>query len=417
MTRTAGPVPDTCRRPRHDRATVLVVLVWAAVVVPRLVQSLTAPKYRATVGAPVPLSAPATYFDLSLVLAVGAWCTWIVLRSLHDLPTTRRRELLALLAPWVYLVARDLYVDHRPDRGALLYPVVVVALWVLRPRIEQLAVLGRLVGLTALISLGLGLLLPEKGIYTSVTGELIAPEKQILPGGVLIGVFTDSNNLAQFLVLGLPVVLMVPRRTTRALLGSAVLVAIVWTSSRSSIAAALLGLLTAALLATVPARSRRAVAITLPALVVTALVALPLLTTSDDAFTNRGYIWRNSLDAWSSHPVTGLGSQWFSEIAQFANGLGGFAYHGHNQLVQTLVTGGLVQAVLVGLLALAVGAAAGRWAERGVMLPAVHAVTLATSCCLEVSFGFVDREFLLAVAMLPVACALLAETWPAPLKP
>jgi O-antigen ligase len=417
MVRLVGPLQhdvtmtgSVAGRYRDDRlAVALVVLAWSTIVVPRLVQSFTAPKYRTTVGTPVPLSSPATYFDGGLVAILGAFFLAVLVVHLRDLPVTRRRELAVLLAPWLYLLARDIYVDHRPDRGALLYPMVVIALWILRPRMERLAVLGYLVGFTALVSLFLGAFIPAKGIYTSVTGELIQPDKQILPGGLLIGTFTDSNNLGQFLVLGLPVIGLIPRRWVRIILMAATVYAIVWSSSRSSIGAALAGLVAVLAMTAVPANGRRALSLLAVGTAAVVLIALPLLTMSDTAFTNRGAIWRAGIRAWSASPVDGWGSQYYSELAKYANGLGGLAFHGHNQLVQTLVVGGLINVALLVLVGITAMISAARWAGTGRMFPTVYLTVFLVSCMFEVSFGLVDREFLVPVAILPVAYFLLAD--------
>ena len=398
----------TSHRGRLDPSSTLIVLAWIAVVAPRLVQSLTAEKYRVTVGSPIPISAPAALTDAVAMLLLGGWCVLLVVQRLRDLPVDRRRVLLLLLAPWCFLVARDLYLDVRPQTAALLYPLVVVAVWVLRPRLERLAVLGYLVGLTAVLSLAMGALLPDKGVFTSAEGQLIAPEKELLGWGILIGPFTDGNNLGQFLVLGLPAVLLVRRRMHRLAIVAVTLPALLWTSSRSSLGALGAGAAVALLLALAPHVLRRALSVLALLAAAAAMVLVPLGATSPQAFTNRGLIWRISLQEAAASPVVGLGSRWYADVAQYANSLGGTAFHGHNQFVHTLVVGGLVYVALMALLVAGLIGAAGVWAARGVGYPAAFLATLLGSCVLEVSFGVVDREFLLAVSMLPVAWIALA---------
>jgi O-antigen ligase len=132
-------------------------------------------------------------------------------------------------------------------------------------------------------------------------------------------------------------------------------------------------------------------------------------TSSGTAWSNRGYIWITSLRAWSQHRVFGLGSQWYSSLAKYEEGLGGQAFHGHNTFVQMVVMGGAVGLVLVAAMAVVSLGSAVRWAGRGVNVPAVLLGTFFVSATLEWSFGFYDRDFLLAVTVLPMAMVLFAE--------
>ncbi|CAJ0557458.1 unnamed protein product, partial [Mesorhabditis spiculigera] len=182
----------------------------------------------------------AVKLEVLLLLLVFALCAYVILRGTAALPTDRRMPLVLMLAPWVYVVVRDLYIDHVPTRGGMLYPVLVVAIWILRPQLRKLAVLGYLVDPDGSDVHCVGVFLPESGIFISSAGTAVAPTKEILPLGILIGIFTDGNNLGQYLVLGLPSVMLIPRRVVRAAGVAVVLFAIVWTSSRSSLAAAAL---------------------------------------------------------------------------------------------------------------------------------------------------------------------------------
>ena len=80
-----------------------------------------------------------------------------------------------------------------------------------------------------------------------------------------------------------------------------------------------------------------------------------------------------------------------------------------NAAVTNVVT--VYQLVLVMVLVLIVRAS--RWTRVPVLYPAVFLVMLFVSCALEVSFGFVDRGFLLSVTVIPVAFIAFG-TEPAP---
>jgi O-antigen ligase len=148
----------------------------------------------------------------------------------------------------------------------------------------------------------------------------------------------------------------------------------------------------------------------------TVVAVLPFTATTNEAYTNRGYIWRMSLQAWSRDPLFGLGSNWYQAIGKYANLLPSTAFHGHNQVIQTLVVGGIVNLVLVVVMVLVLVVRASRWTRVPVLYPAVFLVMLFVSCALEVSFGFVDRGFLLSVTVIPVAFIAFA-TEPLPAGP
>lgn len=393
---------------RRDATTALILLSWCAVVVPRLLQTLTADKTRNVVGADGAYALPVKLTELGLLGALAGLCVLVVLQHLDDLPASRRRALVVLLAPWFYLVVRDLYTGRVPSRPEqVLYPMLVVAAWVLRPRLERLALVGYLTGATATISLLLGVLLPDRGIYRNTVGEFVSPEKQVASWGVLIGPFTDGNNLGQVLVLGLPAVVLARRRHRLPLLLITCL-ALAWTASRSSLAAVVVGGSVVVAMRAVTPRGRQVLSGLVLGLLSALVVALPLLTSEPTAFTNRGDIWVRSLEAWARSPVFGLGSTWYADVAKYSGGLGGFAFHGHNQALHVLVTGGLVYAVLLAFAAMTAGGAATRWARQGVDHPTVFLATMLASCTLEVSFGVVDRDFLLAVTTVPLVLVVFA---------
>jgi hypothetical protein len=422
MTRVASRPAPVVRRPgllrrlraRTDSTTMLILLVWGYVLVPRIVQTMTAPKYRATISDPIPVSSLGQLAERGLAVALGGFCVLVVLRGTVALPTRHRLALLALLTPWIYMVSRDVYADVSPDRDALLFPLLVLAVWVLQPPVRRLALLGWLVGFTSVLSVLLGAFLPMQGILVTPTGAFVDPEKQLIPIGILIGPFTDGNNLGQFLLAGMAWVALVPRRIPRLVLLAATAAAIVWSGSRSSMLAVLIGALAALLLVVAARPSRQSLTVVVVGAVALAVTALPLFTTDVSAFTNRGQIWISSLQGWTANPVFGLASNWYVDAGELNNGLGGFAYHGHNQFVQTLATGGLIYLALTGVLLLATGLAAGRQAAHDTLVPAVFLTMLLVSCTQEVSFGVVDRAFLLCVTTLPIAVVLFADPHPRP---
>lgn len=412
-TRLTDPqrLTDTLRlRGKQQSAAAVIVLAWAAVVMPSLVQSYTAPKSRTFTSDTETASAASSLVNLGLSVALTGVLLLLLVRYLNDLPTDRRGVLVVLLLPWLYQVSRDAFAGTSLRIGGLLYPLIVVVIWILRPKLQQLAILGYLIGLTALISVVMGALDPAKGILSSTEGSIITPDKQLLPWGILIGPLTDGNPLGQFLALGLPAAVYIRSRGWRWSIFLVTSFAVLWTSNRSSLAALLIGLIVSALLKIAPRGTRRlstAVIVTLFAAVV---AYLPLTATQNDAFTNRGYIWSASLRHWADHPLIGLGSQWYSQSAKYANNIGPTAFHGHNQFVQILVLGGLINLVLVVLMLIALIRVAARWSEfRAVTVPAAFLAMMLTSGALEVSLSFVHRSFLLPVTVLTITYMCFAD--------
>jgi hypothetical protein len=397
------------RRPHVDQIVVLMVLTWLAVVAPRFVQSLTAPKHAAFVNDAIPYSSSTALLSHLLTVAVIGWCMVVVFLRLSDLPTDRRRVLVILLAPWMYLITRDFYAGVHLHLQDLEYPAIVIAVWVLRPALRKLVVLGYLAAVLAVVSVLMGIFLTSKGLYHARNGDLVSVDKKILPWGILVGPLTSENNLGQVLVLGLPLIGLARSRMVKLAVVLLTAYAVVWTSSRSSIAALAVGGLIALALQ-VPGRKLRQVVATVLLLAAgLVMIAIPVSTSDGTSWSNRGFIWIASLRAWSEHRVFGLGSQWYSTLAKYEEGLGGQAFHGHNTFVQMVIMGGGVALVLVAAMAVVSLGSAVRWVGRGVNVPAVLLGTFFVSATLEWSFAFYDRDFLLAVTVLPMAMVLFAE--------
>lgn len=404
-------VEPSGRDAAHQRwGAVLVTAAWAWVVLPRLVQSLTGVKGATNVGLePNPATAAASATLLALTALLIVVCSMAIADTLADPHPGRVAALLLMLAPWMYLVVRDLYTGQTPTRAALMYPLVVTALWMVRPRLEVLRVLGLLVGLSALISIALGVLAPGAGLFHAASGELAVEEKAILPSGILVGFLSQGNNLGQALALGLPFVFLLRSPAVRWFFVAVCGIALVWTASRSSLATVGLEALALVLLKAVQPASRRWLAPLVVAAPVLAVCALPLVTRDPTAFTNRGRIWDYSLQWWETSPVFGLGSGWYQRVGETTDRLAGSVFHGHNQLVQLLATGGAILTILVFLQLLAVVVRASSLAASGAVVGTIYLVGLAGTCVLEKSIVIVDNTNMFAVVAVPLALLLCGD--------
>jgi hypothetical protein len=410
--------PDAVPSPRRSGIqpiTLLIVVGWLVAALPRLLNTLLTVKHRSSVGDTVSANPIANLTQQILNLLMLALCLWILAKHLRHLPTERRLSLVIMIAPFVYLISRDLYVGVRPQVSVMIYPLLVLAIWSLQPRLEQLALTGWLTALFCVLNLVLGLAMPDKGLFTSATGDLIAPEKQILSIGILVGIFTQGNLLGVFLVLAVPAVALIRSPVARVLIFGLTGFCLVWTSSRSSLAGFVLMLGVFLLTAVLRASGRGLASAVVLLLCLAAVPALPLTAHTYGAYTNRGYIWQISLSKWSTEPWFGLGSHWYNQIGHYVNPLPGTAFHGHNLFVHGLVTGGVSYVVLLTLMIGCLMYYAIAWAIRGVAYPTAFLVCFLVSCTLEVPFGVVDDGYLFAVTVLPMAVVVFAPLTPSPL--
>ncbi|MCW2522292.1 MAG: hypothetical protein JWO63_627 [Frankiales bacterium] len=393
---------EVAQHARDRQASILISLVSLWVILPRLLQSLFAPKYRASTGVETPpYVGVANYGQRILFYLIVLFCVWTLVKCLRESPRGRGFAILVLMAPCAYLWLRDEFLGQRPENTRIIYLLVVIAVWAIRPRIRSLATLGYFVGLAVVLSLLLGALLPAKGIFHSSQGTVIAEDKQILPLGLLVGIFTQGNNLGQFIVMGMPAVALIPRRRLRWVLLVLSVFTLVWSASRGSLIA--LAMMLFAVLVLLAIKKHRAAAGFLLVLGSVALVCvLPFITHDPRAYSNRGYIWTQSLQAWRDNSIGGLGSAWYRLIGTSSATLGGTVFHGHNQLVQLLVTGGIVLALLVGLMLLVTTISAARLASHTTIVGIAFLVALAGTCVFEVSFAFVDNTFVVPVMLLPL---------------
>lgn len=390
--------------------TAVVTVVWAWITVPRLLQTVLSPKYRNSVGSEdAPYSRVAAYADRGLYICMILVCGAVVLAFLHDIDTKAIGRLLALLAPWAYIVIRDLYVPTSVQEEAVCYLLVVLSLWTLRPEIGRIEVLGYLMGLTAAVSILLAVLQPSHAIFQTAAGEVIAEDKQILPWGLLVGIFTQGNNLGQFLALGLPAVFLIRNRRHRFVLVGLTLLAIVWSGSRSSMLAVAVGAVAYLAVVLTPKATRFYTSMACVIVPFVAVVVIPLVTTDPLAFTNRGLVWLYSLRAWNMHQWIGNGAAFYTIIGATPDRLAGSVFHGHNQFVQFMVTGGLIFGLLVVPQIVVAATRASRFAVAGQPFGVAWLALLAACCMLEKAFAYVDNINSLPAMVIPFAFVMFGQ--------
>ncbi|NTY61059.1 O-antigen ligase family protein [Mycolicibacterium sphagni] len=400
----------------------LFVVLWGRTIGSFTALSLSADKVFVPVGAD-PIWPPAAnfvskvFYLLAIAISVG-----IIVFRINDITRPGLWRIVVLLAPWLFILTRDLYSGIWPNAESVLYLVVVLALAALRPHARVLIALGALVVLTAIIAILFGLLLPDAGRVHDAQGVLYdRPEKAVFPSlGLLQGMFTAENSLGVYLSIGVAAVVMLPRLWMR-LPGLAIVgFAICWSSARNSMLATACMLILGAMVWTFARfgwhRSAAVVARCATCVAIAAMCALPLIGWlapggwDDEAFTGRGVIWNGSLTQWSSRAfLFGGGRDWYEELARTdTSSLMAGAYSGHNEFVNLLATGGAIFAFLtLGSLLVqtfAITAPRSRYLAIGLMI----VIGIALSGSLEVPVGYVNWSMYWTVTIFPLAVLFLA---------
>lgn len=396
------------------------VLVWAVTlgyVVPMFAGSFVVPKgFR-----PITEEAPSVGPVVERVGLVGAV---VVLLACLAVLAIRRGELRRLLSPvlllvvaWGVAVLGLLTWDAEVSQRLVLVPAICLAFALVRPGLAAVRALGwATVGLAG-TSLVLAVVRPDAVRYQRPPS--LQDDKFVWAHGILSGPFGSGNNLGLALAVGLPAVMYLGRRWLRTIGVVVVLLALGWTFSRTSWVGALAALGLGVVLILLPrvrstssrldlSRVRRvAAALALSGTGLVAL-ALPVATSSDTAFSNRGGFWQHGLDAWQERPWTGWGSGYYGRLAESEDNIGGFAFHAHNQWLHLLVIGGILLFVPVVAAFVSAAVAAVRMAGEGFAWPATMLTALFVSTMFEVPLGLVDRSMFYPAVLVPLSMVLTA---------
>jgi O-antigen ligase len=254
--------------------------------------------------------------------------------------------LLGLVVP--YMITPGLP-GTRDIVSVALAAAVILAVWNVGPSVDVLkwvSISGSLIGAYSLVG---GLIAPEHMMYG------LNSKKAVIGNIQLAGPFGHSNTLGIYCLLSLALIPLIVSVRWRVFHGLILCTAIVASASRTA-------LLVAGALALwwILCRCRSVISVRVAgtalvgACAVTVLV-LPLLSWDPRAFTGRAYVWAESLSAWQESRLFGLGINWFTTAIQSSASVAGWGYvrSGHNLVINTLVTSGLVGICVLVLLLLA----------------------------------------------------------------
>ncbi|WP_158409747.1 O-antigen ligase family protein [Gordonia sp. KTR9] len=263
---------------------------------------------------------------------------------------------VVIVLPWavIYVLESALISSIAPEYYEFVWPLMLLAFFLAAPAVRDVCVLvGRIGVATAAASVALGLM----GIGSMPYGWHQTDDKAIIGEAALAGPYSHSNILGLAMTLSLPFVLLALRGKERLIGGLVVGVALVWSASRISIVAAVI--ITCVLVTVKVGRLRPTTRLVTGAWIIAAgaIVIVPLRTTEDAAFTNRGLIWKVTRFYIPEHPLFGWGTTVF-EVSDnaFASAIGARAGTAHNMWLTQLAVGGwaAVTATMLALFVIAV---------------------------------------------------------------
>ena len=334
----------------------LIVTAIGLVVVPDLITYLTVehepilPPGEATTSSDLPVAQLASLGGSALLLALSAAVVFLRGRPNRDI-TGVLMLLLAVNLPYLLSPKLPPLADFPK---ILLANVFVLALWKVGAPVAGLKWLPMTVAAIAVYALIGGLIIPEYAMYNT------ASEKDIIPGWELAGPFGHANVLGMYCALALALTPLITERRWRLLTGSILALTIVATASRTALIAALFVTLWWLLCWFRSKTSIRLAGTVLVTICATAMFVFPFVNWDPDAFTDRAYVWAESLKVWQQSPVVGMGVNWFLDDAQALGNIAKWAFvgTGHNLVVDTLVKSGLIGLVVLVPLFLAATASA-----------------------------------------------------------
>lgn len=330
-------------------------------------------------------SALASVIRSGLAVLLAAYCAYLVVQSVYSKRQIMLVAVLPLISLWAAVaISGQIHgADLSPATFAL--PLVALAVASTSPKVRQLAHLGRVGICLAALSLLLALFEPDLAIQQS-NKPIWTPFQ-----GLLAGPLGHANTLGQALALTLPLIFLVDQGIWRWAGGSAVLVTLMLTGSRTcliAVAGGLAGAAIVAALARTPLASRRFAARMLVPIIFAGLIMqyIVIRGARPFEFSGRGQIWGPSLRDWRESPWLGNGPDYYRASARLVGELLSVAYHGHNEIIHLLATAGLA-----GIFAAAWMIWGLLWKSAGSALQSVHIAW--GLCWLTVGFSEVPTDF------------------------
>ena len=328
----------------------LAFLTFAAVglaVVPSLVHYLFVKHLPPTFAGLPPQHPFARVASLVASAVLVLTCSVIVLMRGHP-----DRNVSGALLLLLGLVLPYTITPASPGTGDIVWVVmaaaVIVAVWNIGASVDGLKWVPITASLVGAYSIVRGLIAPDYVTYDKYSTKALIGDMQ------LAGPFGHSNTLGLYCVLALALVPLIVNIRWRILHGLILCTAIVASASRTALIAAGVLALWWIICCFRSVISVRLAGTALIGLCAATVLVLPLLSWDPRAFTGRAYLWEASLSAWQESRWFGLGINWFKRAQSSVPVVDGtYATSGHNLVINTLVTSGLVGICVLVLVLLA----------------------------------------------------------------
>ncbi|MDF2825626.1 MAG: lipid core-O-antigen ligase-like enyme, partial [Mycobacterium sp.] len=278
---------------------VLIIAAIGLVVVPDLITYLTVehspilPPGEAATTTDLPLAQLASLGGSALLLLAS---TVVVFLRGHPDRNISGVFLLLLAVNLPYLLSPSLPPPADLPKIALAN-VFIVALWNLGAPIAGLRWIPITVAVISVYSLIGGLIVPELMMYNAES------EKAIIPGWELAGPFGHANVLGMFCVVAFALVPLITETRWRIGIGVILLVTLLAAASRTALIAAALIILWWILCRFRSVLSIRLAGTVMASGAAVAMLVFPFLNWDPDAFTERAFVWAQSLAVWRDSPM------------------------------------------------------------------------------------------------------------------
>jgi hypothetical protein len=341
-----GSDPTTQRKACLVGIQGLIVLLWAWSWLPQLIDLLQIGRQSVEIGQ-VAQRSPAAGAAYSAIIALLAVLSVVLIVSAaFSAHRVSASSLGLLLAPWLSMNFVYVLQGGRSNE-TLIFPLVVIALAVNSEfSCAIYPLLRRLIIVTAGTSLILGLTQPQ--MYLSDPARAVSNDKALVGNLLLNGLMPTSNQLGILMALGIPLLAITSARRTKWIWVAVCMAALVWSASRTSLAAAIF--VFAVVLIASKGGTAAAKNLIRPAAAIAGIATLtfPFLFTDPQTFSSRVNIWRTCLSyVTDGHLLTGVGTLSLREVSAITTAIGAIPSTGHNTFVTSITVGGLIAVTAV----------------------------------------------------------------------
>lgn len=282
--------------------------------------------------------------EFGFTTTISLFCVYLIFSELKTLGRIFASGITTLLLFYISLVIINTIDFNSLHLQAILFPLIVITTWVLKPSIKSFRSIAWCLVFVSAFSLFLKFFFPQ----LANIGYGFNQSKGIFGENLLAGPYSHPNQLGAVLSLGFPSLLLLKRKFV---LPSSLIcaLALFFTGSRSPIISLSLTVLFALIFHNSEPRKFRVWTNISTRFALIILFILPLLVRSESFFSLRGRVWIHSLQVWVDRPIFGYGNNFFGTTGLVQSDLGIYASSGHNLFIDYLLKFGIVGALLLTL--------------------------------------------------------------------